>query len=109
MAHKTSIKHSILQQIERFAVKLRRAHIPYESLIVFGSHAKGKARPWSDVDVCVVSRIFGEDRFSDRVRLSQLTDDDMLDVEPHPFSPQELADPWDPLAAEIRKYGVQVA
>ncbi len=108
MARTTLIKQDILQQIQRFAVNLRRARIPYESLIVFGSHAKGKARAWSDVDVCVVSRTFGNDRFSDRVRLSKLTDDDTLDVEPHPLSPQELADPWDPLAAEIRRYGIRV-
>ena len=108
MARTTLIKQAILQQIQRFAVNLRRARIPYESLIVFGSHAKGKARVWSDVDVCVVSDEFGQNRFDDRVRLMKITDDDTINIEPHPLSPEELADPWDPLAEEIRRYGIEV-
>lgn len=83
--------------------------IPVDRMIVFGSHAKGNNKPWSDIDVAVVSRRLGRDPHTERVMLSGLVDTIDLRIEPHPFSPEELADPWDPLAAEIRKYGVQVA
>ncbi|MBI4066685.1 nucleotidyltransferase domain-containing protein [Candidatus Gottesmanbacteria bacterium] len=97
-----------LEEIRRYAKVLRDTGIAYEALIVFGSSAKGTAKPWSDVDVCVVSRQFGRNRFDDRVRLMKLTDDDTINIEPHPLSPEELADPWDPLAAEIRRHGIRV-
>lgn len=83
--------------------------MPVDRMIVFGSHAKGKNKPWSDIDVAVVSRRLGRDPHTERVMLSGLVDSIDLRIEPHPFSPEDLADPWDPLAAEIRKYGVQVA
>lgn len=108
MAQKTRVTPKKLEEIRRYAKVLRDAGIAYESLIVFGSSIKGTAKPWSDVDVCVVSTEFGQDRFTDRVRLMKLTDDDTINIEPHPLSPKELADPWDPLAAEIRRYGVRV-
>lgn len=108
MAQKTRVTPEKLEEIRRYAKVLRNKGIAYESLIVFGSSAKGTAKPWSDVDVCVVSHQFGQNRFVDRVRLMKLTDDDTINIEPHPFSPEELADPWDPLAAEIRRYGIDV-
>lgn len=108
MAQTTRVTPEILKKIRRFAKVLRDSGIAYKSLIVFGSSIKGTAKPWSDVDLCVVSTQFGSDRFTDRVRLMKLTDDDTIDIEPHPFSPEELADPWDPLAMEIRRHGVDV-
>ena len=41
--------------MKRYEARLRTAGIPIEKLIVFGSYAKGSAKTWSDVDVCVVS------------------------------------------------------
>lgn len=107
MVQKTLAPEKIAE-VERFAKRLREAGIPYESLIIFGSFAKGDAKPWSDVDVCVVSKIFGQDRHTERVRLMQLTDNTTIDIEPHPYHPRDLADAWDPLAAEIRRFGVKI-
>lgn len=108
MAQATRVTQKKLEEIRRYAKVLRDTGIAYDSLIVFGSSVKGTAKPWSDVDVCVVSSQFGRNRFVDRLRLMKLTDDDTINIEPHPFSPEELADPWDPLAAEIRRHGVRV-
>lgn len=108
MAQTTRVTPEKLEEIRRYAKILREAGIAYKSLIVFGSTAKGTAKPWSDVDLCVVSNAFGENRFDDRVRLMKLTNDDTINIEPHPLSPEEFSDPWDPLAAEIRKYGIPI-
>jgi len=108
MAQTIRITPDKLEEIRRYAKVLRDTGIAYKSLIVFGSSVKGTAKTWSDVDVCVVSSQFGQNRFVDRLRLMKLTDDDTINIEPHPFSPEELADPWDPLAAEIRRYGIEV-
>jgi hypothetical protein len=29
-------------------------------------------------------------------------------IEPHPCSPQDLKDKWNPLSAEINKYGIEI-
>lgn len=106
MAQTTRLTRDTMREVHMFAQQLTEAGIRYHSLILFGSRVKGTQKSWSDVDVCVVSSEFGRNRFVDRLRLMKLTDDDTINIEPHPLSPEELADPWDPLAAEIRKYGI---
>ncbi|OIN88836.1 hypothetical protein COW80_05415 [Candidatus Beckwithbacteria bacterium CG22_combo_CG10-13_8_21_14_all_01_47_9] len=105
MAAKIHLDQALLSQVRHYQENLTNAGIKAR-LIIFGSQAKKKAKPWSDIDVCVVSDIFGKNRHTERVRLMRLTDEISLDIEPHPYHPKDLADKWDPLAQEIRKYGV---
>lgn len=108
MVKKNVLISSVIQIVKRYGKQLLEEKIPFDQLIVFGSQAKGKAKPWSDIDVCVVSTVFGKNRHDERVRLMHARDDSLLDIEPHPFHPDELADKYDPLASEIRKYGIQI-
>ena len=108
MDHKTSLNPQIYTEVLHYSKLLKHAGIHSMKIIVFGSHAKGTSKPWSDVDVCVVSDEFGKNRHSERVRLMQIKDDQTLDIEPHPFNPQDLNNPWDSLAREIKKYGIHI-
>lgn len=108
MDQKSNLNPRVQSTVKQYRKKLEDEGIPVSALIVFGSQAKGTNQPWSDIDLCVVSDMFGRDLFSERVKLLQLRDKEMLEVEPHPFSPADLANKWDPLASEIRKYGVKV-
>ncbi len=108
MATQTTLAKPILAIIRQYLVKVSQAGIPVEQAIVFGSQSKGTAKPWSDIDLCVVSPEFGHNRYEERLKLLKLTDNATIDIEPHPYSSQDLAFPLDPLAAEIRKYGVVV-
>lgn len=108
MATQKKITRKIALQVFHFAKRLQQNGIPVNSLIVFGSQVKGTAKPWSDIDVCVISDIFGKDRHGERVTLMKLTDKQSSDIEPHPYHPRDFADKWDPLAAEIRKYGITI-
>ena len=87
---------------------LSNAGVVVEDVILFGSYAKGSPKPWSDLDVCVVSNSFGKDKTEEMVFLKKLASSIEPLIEPHPYHPQDLADPWDPLAAEIRKYGKSI-
>lgn len=87
---------------------LVKAGILYKKIILFGSYAKGEAKSWSDIDLCIVSNDFGKDSFSERLKLMHLKDNNTLDIEPHPYNPSDLDNRWDSLAAEIRKYGIQI-
>ncbi|OGJ20434.1 MAG: hypothetical protein A3A82_00365 [Candidatus Pacebacteria bacterium RIFCSPLOWO2_01_FULL_47_12] len=96
----------VILAVKKYEQLLKKAHVQFDSLIVFGSQAKGTATQDSDIDLCVVSKSFGHDRYTERVALMKLSTDDTIDIEPHPYHPDDLANPWDSLAVEIRKYGV---
>lgn len=108
MAGKKILNHKIIQSVKHYAALLKAKGILFERIIVFGSQAAGKAKKWSDVDVCVVSKTFGKDRQEERVKLMISRDEISLEIEPHPFNPQDLQEKWDPLAHEIRQHGIPV-
>ena len=108
MAAKQVLSKNIVNTVKLYAEFLRKEGIPYSRLIVFGSQAKGSAKTWSDIDVCVVSDKFGKDRHTERVRLMSVRDDALLAIEPHPYNPVDLQEKYDSLASEIRKYGITV-
>jgi len=103
-----SINSQTKASVDAYRQLLNKENILVEALILFGSQAKGSAKPWSDIDLCVVSRDFGHDRPAERMKLLRISNDETIDIEPHPYHPKDLADKWDPLAVEINKYGVTV-
>jgi hypothetical protein len=42
--------------VERYVAAVQELGVDPERVILFGSHARGTAGPWSDVDLLVVSR-----------------------------------------------------
>lgn len=113
MAKRTILNNNppkdIQVEIEKFHKLLIKNKISVEKIILFGSYAKGKQKPWSDVDLCVVSKNFGKNNYDEMVMLMKLRDMNEIVIEPHPYNPKDLEDPFDPLASEIRKYGKVVA
>jgi len=102
------LEPKIQREIIEYKKLLSKANVPFEKMIVFGSQVKGTAKPYSDIDLCVVSSNFGKDQHSELVMLMRLTNNDTMDIEPHPFHPVDLADKWNPLASEINRYGILV-
>lgn len=109
MAKKPILKKIPINEIKKYKQNLINHLIPVDKIILFGSYAKGKQKPWSDIDLCIVSRSFGKNSFDELVMLMKLTNDPDCLIEPHPYHPHDLEDPFDPLANEIRKYGKVVA
>jgi predicted nucleotidyltransferase len=67
----------------------------------------GSARPWSDIDVAVISPDFSEDLFQARIALMQWAAGVDDRIEPQPFTPDRFG-PHDPPASEISRYGVRL-
>lgn len=105
MAQKTILSDTPQNLIKAYKKVLEKNGIKVEKLIVFGSYAKGKIKPWSDLDLCVVSKQFGKDYHEELVKLMQLTNSVDPMIEPHPYHPEDLADYYDPLAYEINRTG----
>lgn len=109
MAKTASLTPTVIKLVKEYGKDLVAKGIGWDKLIVFGSYAKGSQSEWSDIDVCVVSSQFSDSRFDNQRLLMHNRSKKFLQIEPHPFHTQELASEWDPLAAEIRKYGVEVS
>lgn len=108
MARKTPhhLSQEITDLVQRYRQVLERSGIPVQAIAVFGSHAKGTPKPWSDVDVAVVSPAFGRNYHEESVRLMRLRRSVSTLIEPHPFHPDDLNDYWNTLAAEVRQHGI---
>lgn len=93
-----SIAKKYLQTVKNMGVPVAQAYL-------FGSQVKGNSHFGSDIDICIVSPKFGKDRQKERVFLMNLRDDTTIAVEPHPYSPADFQNYFDPLSYEIKKTG----
>ncbi|MDP2860574.1 MAG: nucleotidyltransferase domain-containing protein [bacterium] len=91
---------------QKFIDLVRNSGIFVSNASVFGSWAKGKASEDSDIDICVVSSDFGKDYIEEMVRLREIALKIDSRIEPIPFNPQDINDPYGSLASEIRKNSI---
>ncbi len=93
---------------QSFLNKLRHAGLHISQAYIFGSFARGKEDKWSDIDIAIVSPQISNDRFEERVRLTEIAQsiDDRL--EPLPFN-TETFNENDPFVQIIKKEGVPVS
>ncbi len=100
------IAPDVLASVERFLAFVRQ-RLRVDAAYLYGSQAVGSARPWSDIDVAVVSPDFSDDLFQERVTLMQWAAAIDDRIEPQPFTPERFG-PNDPLASEISRRGVRL-
>lgn len=106
MVQKKLLSDSPEHLIRRYIQLLQKSGIPVENVIMFGSFATGKPHPWSDLDLCVISRTFGKRPLHESMELAALaTRVDSL-IEPHPYHPDALMNMYDSLAKEILAHGI---
>ena len=105
MADAISLDPFVIKTVTSYAQALRGRGVPFDKILVFGSHAKGTSTPTSDIDVCVVSPTFGEDYHKALVTLLSTSIDIDGDLDIVPYTPSDLLDRYDPIATEIRRYG----
>lgn len=107
----TTIKKEISEKAAEFVSYLKEEHgLPVASAYLFGSHARGNTREWSDVDICIISPLFGtEDPLTYLWTRRRRGDVEAL-IAPVGFTPEEFnAKIPSPLVAEIRKYGEEIS
>lgn len=97
-------KDSTVKIVTRYIEELEKNRIHIIEAIIFGSHAKGTAKPESDIDVALISNAFVEDRFKDRRRIIPFRRKIDSRIEPLPFKPEDFNN-GGALAKEIKKTG----
>jgi hypothetical protein len=108
MAGQATLNKKEINLINRYARLLKQKGIKVSKIILFGSHAKGLAKPDSDIDIAVISSQFGKDNFKEMMLLRKLALEIDSHIEPLPFTPQDLDDRYSTLTQEIKKYGVMI-
>jgi len=92
--------------VKRYKEKIMETDSGLKEIIVFGSFAKGTAHKWSDIDVAVITEGCSDDDIKEYVKYRKIarTIDDR--IEPHVFKPSAFAPEIDPLAKEVKTYGI---
>lgn len=92
----------------KYLLEVVKSGIPVNAAYLFGSYAKGDSNKNSDIDIGIVSSKFGKDYFEESLKLRFLTSDIDARIEAVPLNPKDINDKYSTLAAEIRKYGIQL-
>lgn len=108
MAKQTPLSKKEVILINKYIYLLRQRGIKVSKVILFGSHAKGMAKPDSDIDLAVISSQFGQNNLKEMILLRKLALEIDSHIEPLPFSPCDLDDRYSTLSQEIKKYGVLI-
>jgi len=101
------IPHKISLILKKYLNVLHNNSIPVETMILFGSYAKGTFHEWSDIDLAIVSTIFEGERIKDKNKIRRLTLSVSSDLEIFPYNPHNFIDE-DPLVYEILSTGIKV-
>ena len=104
----TTLKPEIVSLAKKLKQTIQTTY-PSLEVIVFGSQTKGTAKPYSDIDVCLVSPEFKDDTYDTQkrhIRKLSLKIDDRL--EPHLMHPDEYNNRYYTFAREVKKYGVTI-
>jgi len=102
-------KGQAIRIIKEFINALKREGINIDRVILFGSYAKGHARPESDIDIAIISKDFGKDRVEEGMTLFRIAGKIDPRLEPIPFSTKVFEnDTWVPLIYEIRQKGIEL-
>ena len=98
-------ENPIIGIISKYIEELEKNGIPISEAILFGSHAKGKAKPESDIDIALISVAFTGDRFEDRRRIVPFRRRIDNRIEPIPFRPEDFEN-GGIMVEEIKKTGI---
>ena len=98
------IDNTVLNNVTAFLERLKTEGIQVAEAYLFGSQLTGKADEWSDIDVAVVSPQISDDRFEERVKLTQIAFSIDERIEPLPFNSKTFTSD-DPLVRQILHTG----
>jgi len=99
---------AISETVNRYIALVSLQQAGLTSAYIFGSYARNRQRPESDIDVAlVIDNLADSERFDTQVRLMLLAAKIDTRIEPHPISKQELTSN-NPFVNEILKTGIKL-
>ncbi len=106
MAQKTINQTAVKDYAREYVEYLQtQHHLPIEQAYLYGSYAKKKQRPWSDIDVCIVSKKFSRTDPLEYLWTRRREIDIERGIEPYGMAPADFVD-LHPVANEIKQTGI---
>lgn len=102
-----SIDNRIMDSIKKYIEKISE-HYKIETIILFGSYAKGTENEDSDIDIAVISSDL-KNIIDDGAKLIGLTWKIDTRIEPHPILKEDYENVSNPFVKEIVDTGIKVA
>lgn len=101
---------NIKEKLIKYYKALSDEGVKVDLIILFGSYAKGKANKNSDIDVAIISRNFGRNRFKEGVKINRIASAIDTQIEAIPISLKEYFDPHSisPILHEIKINGIAI-
>jgi len=101
---KAGISVDIIDSIQKYIEEVKK-HYTIDSVILFGSHARGTNHEDSDIDIAIISSDI-KNEFEDGVVLLKLTWKIDTRIEPHALSKDKINE--NPFADEIIRTGIEL-
>ena len=102
-----AINSEIIELSKTFIKALESKNIHIEEAYIFGSYAKETNHKYSDIDLALISGSFSGVRFDDNVKIINNTPHNFVDIETHPFRPEDFTKD-NPFVEEILKDGFKI-
>lgn len=105
--NKTAKLNSVKKILFKYRALLERDNFPVKKMILYGSYAKGDFKSYSDIDVCVISDRFSENKdYYETYLWKKILDVDSR-IEPVGYDLESFKE-IDPLVNEIKKHGIEI-
>lgn len=103
---KRTIDSRIMESIKKYIEKISQ-YYKVETIILFGSYAKGTENEDSDIDIAIISSDFS-DIIEDGAKLIGLTWKIDTRIEPHPITTEDYEKISNPFIKEVINTGIYV-
>lgn len=99
------VNQSIIDTVKMYISQIPD-NLDLRKVFLFGSYAKGKENPDSDIDIALIIGKM-DDFYAIQMQLMRLRRKIDLRIEPHPFAEEDF-NAQNPFAYEIQKTGIEI-
>jgi len=94
--------------IDNYIKLIREKYTEIETVYLFGSYAKGRSNPDSDIDLALIFKDLDDsNKFDIQVQLMMMASQIDSRIEPHPISHTDFYS-GNPFVIEIQKTGIEI-
>lgn len=108
MVKRANINGTIMDIVRKYVEKVRENY-NIETIILFGSYAKGTQREDSDIDIAIITDDFKNDIFDEQLNLKKLRWGIDLRIEPHLIRIEDYNQISTPFIKDVIDTGIKVA
>jgi len=99
----------VIELLKQYCILLNISGIPVEKAFLYGSYARGDAKPESDIDIMLVSQKFDAEDAENNIKAWSYTRKIDARIEPYTVGLQQyLHDEVSPLLQIVKQEGIEI-